>query len=188
MTMFFPYFTINNKLHPCCCNLNMTEEINGKIAYWRFYLPVIHSCVIYDIDFMWHYCSLQPPLPHCESIKFLHWFLHHWTKYYDIIDDMYILTPGLNSINGFISKYSHCLEKSNGIFCYIELIKNGKCKYRLSVIEKLFMYRSFYKWRSCKDGLIRHLVNQAAIIMEWIEKDTLSLWRLVPVYTDSKIR
>ena len=94
MAMFFPCFVINYKLHDCCCNLNMTEEISGKIAYWHFYLPVIHSCVIYDINFMYRYCSLQP-LPHCESIKILHWFMHQWTQYYDIIDDMYILTPGL---------------------------------------------------------------------------------------------
>ena len=114
MTMFFPYFTINNKLHPCCWNLNMTEEINGKIAYWRFYLPVIHSCVIYDIDFMWHYCSLQPPLPHCESIKFLHWFLHHWTKYYDIIDDMYILTPGLLNIWVCTKNHIWYIDAHNG--------------------------------------------------------------------------
>ena len=58
--MFFPCFVIENKPHPCCCDLNMTEDINETIAYWRFYLPVIHSCVIYDINFMYRYCSLQP--------------------------------------------------------------------------------------------------------------------------------
>ena len=40
--MFFPYFTINNKLHPCCCNLNMTEEINGKrLGYFSFFMEKI---------------------------------------------------------------------------------------------------------------------------------------------------